>query len=154
MPGLHAGAVMTTVPKRYSLPIRLAVTAAWLLTLVGGIGAIVLSPLTIVSKLGELLLYGCGAITALASLFAAFGVAANFYRIEWPASWFAASGLSPYVVTLWWLVFSGEWTRLTQACVVSAAILFMVSRALYCAAHAAKLRAIHSGETGGINVPH
>lgn len=145
--------MLSTIPKRYSVPIHAAVSAAWIFAALSGLGAIVLSPLTIVSKLGEIVLYGCGAVTAAASLLAAFGVVANRYRIEWAASWFAACGLSPYAVTLWWLVFSGEWTRLTQASVVSAAILFMVSRALYCAAHAAKLRAIHTGEMGGIDVP-
>lgn len=144
--------MLSGLPRKYRISIRVVLTAAWIFATFAGFFAIVLSPLTIASELGQVLLYLCGAVTATAGGFATVGVAANRYRIEWPAAWFAASGLSFYGVILWWLVFSGEWTRSTQACSVSVAILFMVSRALYCAAHAAKLRALHSGETGGIDV--
>lgn len=110
------------------------------------------SPLAIVSELGTVVSSGWGLILATAAIVAGVGVATNRYRIEWPAAWFAASGLSIYAITLWWIVFTGGTSGLTQAFMVSAAVLFMVTRALFCAAHAAKLRTIHSGETGPTHV--
>lgn len=145
--------MLSSLPPRHQTYIRAALTAAWCLIALGGGTAVLYSPLTIVSELGTIIVYAWGTITMIAGLVAGIGVAADRYRVEWAAAWFAASGLSVYMSTLWWLVFAGETTRLTQAFIVTAAILFMVTRALFCAAHAAKLRAIHSGETGGIDVP-
>ena len=144
--------MLSIYPRRYRISLRIALVAAWLFAAIGGFGMIVLSPLTIVSELGGIAIYAAGAIGLAFSLIATWGVAVDRYRFEWAPAWMAASGFSVYGATLWWLVFSGEWTRLTQASVVTAAILFMMSRALFCAAHAARLRSLHSGDTGNLDV--
>ena len=145
--------MFSTLPGRYPVLIRLSLTLTWLFVGGGGVAAVLRSPLTIVSELGTIIVYCWGSVLTLAALTAAIGVAVGRYRIEWAAAWFAASGLSVYAATLWWLVFAGETTRLTQASIVSASVIFMVTRALFCAAHAMKLRAIHTEETGSIHVP-
>lgn len=141
------------LPRKYQIYVRTSLSAAWGFVTLGGLAAVFHSPFTIVSELGTLVVYGWGLLTMVCAFVAGLGIALNRYRLEWAAAWFAASGLSVYAITLWWLVFTGETTRLTQASIVSAATLFMVTRALFCAAHAAKLRALHAGETDSIHVP-
>lgn len=144
--------MFSTLPGRYPILIRSSLSSAWLLLSLCGVSAVLSSPRALVVELGTLITYGWGAVLAVAALIAAIGVVANRYRWEWSAAWFATSGLSAYALTMWWLVFTGGTAMVTHAAVVSGATMFTVTRALFCAAHAAKLRAIHSGETGPTHV--
>lgn len=131
----------SNLPKRQRRLIKLVLAASWLLAGAGGISAIVVSPNTIVAELGRLVVYGWGGVVAASSLVATAGVLFMRYRWEWWASWF--------VGTVWWLVAAGETTRLTQAFLVASLLGFFVLRALLCAAHAAKLRALHGEVSSG-----
>lgn len=135
--------MFTNIPTRQRRAIKVDLVASWLLAGAGGVAAVVVSPLTIVAELGRLIVYGWGSIVAVSALIAVYGIVANRYRFEWVGAWMAALGIVPYVLTVWWLVFGGETTRLTQAFIVAALMGFFVHRALSCAAHAAKLRALH-----------
>lgn len=146
--------MFSALPRKYQILVRVSLSVAWVFVALGGVGTVFFSPLTIASEMGLRVMYALGGMSVIAAMSAMFGVAAGYYRVEWSAAWFAAAGFSAYAITLWWLVFTGETTRLTQASIVSAAIMFMVTRALFCAAHAAKLRALHSGETSPTHVPY
>lgn len=139
----------SNLPKRQRRLIKLVLASSWLLAGAGGVSAIVVSPNTIVAELGRLVVFGWGGVVAVSSLIATAGVLFKRYRWEWWASWFAAAGIVPYVGTVWWLVAAGETTRLTQAFLVTSLMGFFVLRALLCAAHAAKLRAVHEEVANG-----
>lgn len=131
------------LPRRQRRLVKVTLAAAWVLAGAGGLSAIIVSPNTIVAELGILVVFGWGSIAAVSSVIAALGVLFKRYRWEWWASWFASAGIVPYVGTVWWLVFAGETTRLTQAFLVSSLMAFFALRAQLCAAHAAKLRVMH-----------
>lgn len=139
------------LPRRHRAIIRSTLSAAWLLTAAGGGSAILWTPVTIESELGTYLTYFWGGVAAIASVVAFFGVVLDRYRLEWSASWFASGGITLYAGVLWWLVFTGSETRLTQAFLITALLVHTLNRAVSCAAHAARLRE-QSAETGEIGV--
>lgn len=140
----------SSLPPRYRWQIRTLLSVAWLLTAAGGACAILWTPATIENELGTQLTYGWGGIAAVGSVVALFGVAMNRYRLEWVAAWFSAGGLWMYGMVVWWLVITGSQTRLTQGFFITALLVHVVSRAVFCAAHAAKLRTA-TVETGPID---
>lgn len=138
----------SNLPKRQRRLIKFTLAASWLLAGAGGVAAIVVSPNTLVAELGRFVAFGWGGVVAMSSLVATAGVLFKHYRWEWWASWFTAAGIVPYVGTVWWLVAAGETARLTHAFLVTSLMGFFILRALLCAAHAARLRALH-GEVSG-----
>lgn len=144
--------MLSSYPRRDRILLRATLASAWALVALGGVAAIFFTPTTIENELGTYLTYVWGGIAAIASIVAAIGVLADRYRLEWAAAWFAGGGLAVYAGVVWWLVATGNQTRLTQALLVSALILHTAYRALSCAAHARKLRAEHLTDSGAINV--
>lgn len=143
----------SSLSRRDQMAVRSTLTVAWLLAAGGGMSAIAFSPNTIVSELGTIITTIWAVTVTVASVVALLGVVFDRYRLEWVSSWFAFMGLMPYVATIWWIVTTGELTRLTQAFMMTSLLVFMILRAEFCAAHAAKLRTMHTTETGGIRVP-
>ena len=146
----------TGLPKRQRILVVATLTATWLLVAAAGFSSAFLSPRTVTAEVGSVVLLVCGSAVMTSALIAALGVAINRYRWEWAASWLTAAGVVPYVITVWWLVFSESGSRLTQAFFVTALLTFLVHRALMCAAHAAKMREIVA-QTGLIPIakpPH
>lgn len=131
------------LPQPQRAAIRSTLSSGWVLVAAAGLSAALVSPYTIIAEVGNVVLTGSGLLVLLSALVAAAGVAFDHYRWEWWAAWFASAGITPYVGTVWWLVASGEATRLTQAFSVTALLVFFVTRALLCSAHAEKLRVAH-----------
>ena len=143
--------MFTNMTLRHQAIIRSTLTLAWLTAAGSGLSALIFSPRTIIYELGAVLTMSSGALCLVFSLIAAFGVAFNRYRFEWFASWMAAAGIAPYLLSVWAFVFTGSPTRLTQAFMLTSLLVFMVLRAEFCAVHAQKLRTNHK-DTGAINV--
>lgn len=131
------------LPRPQRAAIRSTLSAGWVLVAGAGLSAALVSPYTIIAEVGNVVLTCSGLLVLLSALVAAAGVAFGRYHWEWWAAWFASAGITPYVGTVLWLVASGEVTRLTQAFSVSALLVFCITRALLCSAHAAKLREAH-----------
>lgn len=139
--GLPAGA------KRV---VQATLAAAWALSGLAGVSAVVASPVTIISELGMIGTVASGALLVVATGVAVTGVLMTRYRLEWVASWGAAAALVPYLITVWALTFTDTWTRSTQAFLVTSLVAFYFTRSALCAAHAAKLREAHSLGTAAI----
>lgn len=123
--------------------VKTTLASAWLLAASAGLSAVVMSPTRIINELGSWGTLASGILLGVSAIFAALGVVGNRYRWEWIASWMSAVALAPYFVTVWALTFLDSWTRSNQAFLVSSLLAFFVSRAVICAAHAAKLRVVH-----------
>jgi hypothetical protein len=137
------------LPTRQRRAIKIALTTAWLLSTGAGLSAVADPRVTVVG-LGDIGTMIAGATLLVATGVAAGGVALARYRWEWIASWLAASALTPYVVTLWaFMLVSGS--NSGQTFLVTSLLAFYVGRALQCAAHAAKLREVHSAATAAID---
>lgn len=141
--------MFSTMPKWNRVWIRCTLSLAWLLIAVAGVAMWFDTPMTIVREVGETVTNSAGLALAAASGVAAFGVVADRYRFEWSAAWFAAAAIVPYVITVWWLVFTESGSRTTQALFMSALLVFITLRAQFCSAHAAKLRMLHKETTTG-----
>jgi hypothetical protein len=87
-----------------------------------------------------------GVVTATV---AGLGVVFDRYRWEWVAAWFTAAAMTPYVFGAWGLVAERGPRVLSTAFLLTALVAFFALRALMCAAHAAKLRAIHEEQRRG-----
>lgn len=134
------------IPLRQRLVVQGSLVIAWTLIALGGLSAITASPNTITAELGWII-WLSGVVLIAASVTAAVGVITGRYVLEWLASWVGAAATAPYLVTVWALTFTDTWTRSMQAFLVSALVAFLVNRGTLCAAHAAKLREIHSAGT-------
>jgi hypothetical protein len=131
------------LPTRHRRAVKTSLTMSWLASAGAGLSAIILSPTTIISELGTWGTLASGFVLALGAMIASAGVAFARYRWEWVAAWVSATALAPYLVTVWALVIVDTATRSTQAYLVTSLLGFYISRAISCAAHAAKLRAEH-----------
>lgn len=131
--------------------VRATLASAWFSAALAGMSSIVFSPRTIINELGSILTLVSGSLCMTFSLIAMVGVVFNRYRFEWFASWFAAAGIAPYLLSVWFFIISGSYTRLTQALLLTSLLLFMMLRAEFCAVHAQKLRIQHE-DTGAIDV--
>lgn len=147
-----ADLMLSGMPRRNRIGIRISLTTAWMLVGAAGIAMWFDTPMTIVREVGETVTDSAGLAMGAAAFVAALGTALDRYRLEWSAAWFAAMSIVPYVITVWWLVFSESGSRTTQAFFMSALLVFIVLRAQLCAAHAAKLRALHRETTGSVNM--
>jgi hypothetical protein len=113
----------------------------------GGVASLVATSLDPPTALTITGLIAAIALASMASI-AALGVAANNYRLEWVASWFAATALAPYALVYWYTVFTENIERMSSAFLLTALLGFFVTRAIMCSAHAERLRLLHEGDTG------
>lgn len=137
--------MLSTYSQRHRVAVRTTLSLSWGFAGAAGISATALTTVsnTVVRELGAVLTVACGLALFLGCTVAMWGVARDRYRFEWSGSWFAAFGISPYVVSIWAVVSTGGYTRTTQALLVTSLMLFFVARALLCGAHASRLRALH-----------
>lgn len=112
----------------------------------GGVASLVMTSLEQPTALSITGLIAAVALTSMASL-AALATATNNYRLEWVASWFAATALAPYALVYWYTVFTENIERMSSAFLLTALVGFFVTRAIMCSAHAERLRLLHEGET-------
>lgn len=113
----------------------------------GGIASLIMTSMEPPTALSVTGLIAAIALASMASI-AALGVAINSYRLEWVASWFAATALAPYALVYWYTVFTENFGRLSSAFLLTALVGFFVTRAIMCSAHAERLRLLHEGDTG------
>lgn len=137
-------------PQRFF--VRFALAASWGLSALGGATTLVWAPETTSHEIGAFLPVIWGTLIFAASVAAAAGVSIDRYRIEWIAAWFAGSGFILYAGTLWWVALVETPTRLPQALFLTALLVHTLLRAVMCSAHAARLRAKVSIDTGGIKL--
>ena len=123
---------------------RTVLAAVWFFAGVGGVAVIFSTPLTIIAQLGTALTVGWGVIVGGASFVAFLGVVLGKYRWEWVAAWLASAGITPYVTTLWCIVFFESTPRMAQALFMTALLMTFVLRATTCAAWADRLRQVHA----------
>lgn len=131
------------LPTAHRRAVKTALTLSWLASAGAGLSAIILSPNTIVAELGEWGTILSGVALSFSAILAAAGVTFGRYRWEWVSAWVSAAALAPYLITVWALVIVDSNTRSTQAFLVTSLLGFYITRALLCAAHAAKLRIAH-----------
>ncbi len=134
--------MLSLYPLRNRVYVRLSLTTAWTLASCAGVVASLLIG-NVIRELGTAMTVVCGLSLLIGSGVATYGVAFNRYRLEWAGAWFAAFGLSPYLVALWLAVFVVDFGRISQAFVISSLVTFFLYRAAMCSAHAARLRALH-----------
>lgn len=135
------------LPPRARRAVKVALSASWLLGAFAGVSAVILSPVAIIEEVGIVGTLFSGGLLAATALTAAAGVITDRYRLEWVASWGAASALVPYLITVWALVLTEAAWRTTQAFLVTSLLAFFLSRGAICSAHAAKLRGAYTIET-------
>lgn len=133
------------LPPRQRALIRTTLSGAWLLVAAGGLSAVATEPAGIPQDF-------FGLAVVVTSFFAAAGVIFNRYRWEWVSSWFAAASMTPYVLAAVADTFRHGPQNLSSVFLLTALAAFFVSRALMCAAHAAKLRARHADPGGNKDV--
>lgn len=145
----------SSFPKRDRIAIRVALSLAWFMSSLAGVGGILLTPATVQNEVGIHLPLISSFIVFLASAYSLVGVAINRYEWEWVGSWFTIGGAFIYVVTVWALVFTSSPTRMQQAASLSSLLFFYVYRIVACSAHARKLRQIHAlVNTGEVKRPN
>lgn len=122
--------------------VKFALSSAWLMVAGGGLSSIMFIDREVLTDL-------FGAIATTMSLIAMAGVITNRYRWEWVAAWFTSAAVVPYSLDAWRLAIEQGPEHLPTAFLLTALIAFFAMRALLCAAHAAKLRAIHEEQYRG-----
>lgn len=121
---------------------RLTLAGAWAFGGFGGFYALSHPPTTILSVQPVWMSVMWGILVMVGSTIAAMGVITGKNRVEESAAWFSGAGTVAYVLTLWGLVLSGETTRATQASLMTALLMFILSRALTTGAHNYRLRKV------------
>lgn len=135
------------LPPKQRVYIRAALSSAWSMAALGGLSSLVWSsagPLTALTVTGTV----AGATLTIMATLAALGVAWNRYRVEWVAAWFSATALAPYALVYWFTVLTGSPERASSGFLLTALLGFFISRAIMCAAHAARLRLLHEEGVG------
>jgi hypothetical protein len=135
------------LPARNRRQIQAVLGASWLL--VAGVGASIWlpPPNPLEEILGDVAAFISGLVLVVAACVAAGGVLARQYRWEWVSSWIAGAALVPYAITAWYLTWFVDGLYSTSAFLSTGMLGFMATRALLCAAHAAKLREVHTTTT-------
>lgn len=128
-------------PERRAVKASLIV--GWLSATGAGLSAALLPTSVVLLGMGGVIAISMGVTLTLSALLAVYGVAANRYRFEWVAGWLSAACFVPYSITIWSLTVTAQLHWLTASFISTVALSFFVSRALLCAAHAAKLRIAH-----------
>lgn len=135
------------LPPRHRRAIKTELSLSWLASAAAGMSALIHSPTSVVFELGQAGTILTGIALCVSAVVAAAGVAFAHYRWEWVAAWVSATALAPYLVTVWALIIVGANDNTTQGFLASSLLGFYVHRALSCAAHAAKLRTVHTVST-------
>lgn len=131
------------LPARERRAVKAALIVGWVSATGAGISS-ALNPTSVtLTEMGPVVAGIMGAVLAFSAIIATYGVIRNLYRFEWVAGWMAAAGFVPYAVTIWSLTVTINISWLTAAFIATVSLAFFVSRALLCAAHAAKLRVVH-----------
>ena len=133
---------------RWQIAGRATRSAQNLLLALAGAASILWTPNTIQGELGPWLTWTWAVLLALGGSVAAFGVATDKLRIEWPACWFVAAGIAIYASTAWAITLAGAPTRSTQALVLTAVCVAWVSRATDLGHRAAVARMAHDARRG------
>uniref|UniRef100_A0AAU8GPB3 Membrane protein n=1 Tax=Microbacterium phage Crisis TaxID=3158889 RepID=A0AAU8GPB3_9CAUD len=128
-------------PERRAVKASLIV--GWLSATGAGLSAALFPTSVVLLGMGGVIAISMGVTLTLSALLAVYGVAANRYRFEWVAGWLSAACFVPYSITIWSLTVTAQLHWLTASFISTVALSFFVSRALLCAAHAAKLRIAH-----------
>lgn len=136
--------MFSALPPRNRRIVKATLATAWALSAGGGLSAVLISPVTIIAEIGSWGTILSGGGLAAFTVVAVLGIALNRYWLEWIASYGAMASLVPYLVTVWALTLTGEYTRSTQAFLITSLLAFYGFRAASCAGHAAKLRIEHA----------
>lgn len=131
-------------PKPYRIALRTTLATSWgFLAFSGFAGAFIPGRTVLEAVSSNWVIHTSGYMTMIASLIAFLGVviARKFWWLEWIGAGLTGAGLIHYVSVPWTFLVHGEWGRLQQATVVTAALFgFVIFRLISCAAHAQKLR--------------
>jgi len=131
------------LPPRERRAVQAALVAGWFSATGAGITAAVNPTSQTLTEMGPIIAAIMGISLSISAVVAMVGVLGNRYRLEWVAAWVSAAGFVPYSITIWSLTITENISWLTAAFISTTALSFFVSRALLCAAHAAKLRIVH-----------
>ncbi|AWN05536.1 hypothetical protein SEA_PASCHALIS_43 [Microbacterium phage Paschalis] len=128
-------------PERRAVKASLIV--GWLSATGAGLSAALFPTSVVLLGMGGVIAISMGVTLTISALLAVYGVSSNRYRFEWVAGWLSAACFVPYSITIWSLTVTEQLHWLTASFISTVALAFFVSRALLCAAHAAKLRIAH-----------
>ncbi|QWY84825.1 membrane protein [Microbacterium phage Selwyn23] len=128
-------------PERRAVKASLIV--GWLSATGAGLSAALFPTSVVLLGMGGVIAISMGITLTISALLAVYGVTFNRYRFEWVAGWLSAACFVPYSITIWSLTITANTHWLTASFISTVALSFFVSRALLCAAHAAKLRIAH-----------
>lgn len=123
-----------------------SLAGAWAFIALAGLGGILLTPNTVITEQGEIFPRIASSLVLASGLVGFIAVLYRKWVYESVVSYFAISGLIGYVSTVWFLVFTGEPTRLQQASLITALVFFVGFRIVSYAAHARRLRRLHELE--------
>lgn len=131
------------LPPRERRAVQASLVVGWLSATGAGLSA-ALNPTSVtLATMGSVIAAIMGVMLAASAVVATVGILAQRYRLEWVAAWVAAAGFVPYSITIWSLTVTENSSWFTAAFISTVSLSFYVSRALLCAAHAAKLRIVH-----------
>jgi len=136
-------------PPHIRRMLKTSLSSAWLLSAGAGLSA--LSPAVDVRELGPIWTVLFGGMLAGTAIVAAVGILANRYRWEWAAAWGAAASVAPYVIVLWAATIMDA-GKSSQAFLATSLLAFFITRALFCAAHAARQRIAARMETAAVDI--
>lgn len=128
-------------PQRRAL--KASIVAGWACSVGAGLAAIAVPYSVVLATMGPVVAAITGVALAFSAIIASVGVVWDRYRLEWVAGWTAAASFVPYSITIWSLTVTLNVHWMTAAFISTVTLAFFVSRALSCAAHAAKLRLVH-----------
>ncbi len=131
------------LPKRERRAVQIALALGWAFATASGLSASLNPTSRVLLEMGPGIAVPAGALLAISSVVGVLGVVTGRYRFEWVAGWLAAAAAVPYAATVWSLTITVNSSWVTAACNATVALVFYASRALLCAAHAAKLRQQH-----------
>lgn len=140
----------SSIPPRLRGTLRSTLVFGWVLVLCAGVASVLPDEPGAPRDLADAIFTVFGALLAASAAASAIGVVTDRYRVEWVAAWCAAAGATPHIFASWMEV-AVRTLDADQALYPSALLVFLILRAQFCAAHAAKLRARHE-TTGSIHV--
>lgn len=131
------------LPRPWKIAVKTTISSAWGLLGLGGAYAAIFPTEPLIADWGPAIPLVWGIALAVAATMAIYGLLFDRYRWEWVAAWIGGAALAPYVVTVWWLWSVGAHDRFVSAVFLTGFLVCVMSRAVSCAAHAAKLRQDH-----------
>lgn len=131
------------LPPRERRAVKAALIAGWVSAAGAGISAALNPTSVVLTEMGAITATIMGVGVAIAAVLAVYGISASRYRFEWIAGWLGAAAFVPYSITIWSFTITTNTHWLTASFISTIALCYFVSRALACAAHAAKLRIAH-----------